>query len=153
MTAVDARVVANALLDLADERIFVREVARGMEESVSIWLSREDDADLQGVIVFWRANGRMIQALEQAATHDRRLRRLWRSDRASGGTSGRRDPARSEGRADRSDGCDRDCAGAQPLHHDLSRRQLRRFVAQAEGEDSLCSGSRLARNAARSMPD
>ena len=66
--------------------IFVHEVAERIDSSATIWWEHDGDprsqvrAGLQRAIEFWQVNGRMIRALEQAATRDRRLRKIWLTD-------------------------------------------------------------------------
>lgn len=66
--------------------IFIEEVALGVEESIRGWLGDGSDpvkrvrVALKNAIAFWQSNGRLIQALEHAASQDRRLQRLWRAE-------------------------------------------------------------------------
>jgi AcrR family transcriptional regulator len=70
--------------DLAET--FVYEIARGVEASGADWLNYEGDtiervrSGLRNGAEFWRINGRMIRALTQASSRDKRLRRLWHTE-------------------------------------------------------------------------
>jgi AcrR family transcriptional regulator len=71
------------IYDLAE--VFIHEIARGIEDSVDSWLNDDGGvpfsrANLQKGVEFWRANARMIRALDQASSRDRKLRQLWRTE-------------------------------------------------------------------------